>query len=1154
MKPKARVVLTLLGGFDARSQLGSPLVLPTRKGRALLAYLALPIGRAHPRERLAALLWGDMPDAQARGNLRQALSRIQKGWPGAAVPGILCQGDTVALDPSAVEVDVVVLERLLADGRPAALEQAVGQYRGDLLEGLALPERAFDEWLTAERERLRGLAVKALEGLLAHQHTTAAEDQVLETARRLLELDPLQEPVHRLVIRLHWQHGRRAAALRQYQTCVDVLARELRAGPDAETTQLHQEIMKSPRLDQVESSRSDAPVETKGVPARWPSSSEPATPLVGRAEEAARFHTLLDEVGAGQGRILALVGEAGIGKSRLLEELAALAARRGHRVLWSRSYETEQVLPFGPWVDALRAGGVVDDPEVLGELSSLLRGDLARLLPELGNGPRAGALRTNPLRLFTALARVVAVAGARRPLAIVLDDFHWADDMSIRLLAFLGRRFRESATLLVISMRGDALADAPLLRRTLDELSRDAHLVRSDLEPLSREDSLRLALEAVGPDVSAQARDWVAAQAWRLAEGNPFVLLEAIRAWCTEAGLPHDVLAVPERVQRSIIDGLDRLDERARQVASVAAVIGDDIDVGLLLRASGLADDDAVAGFESLIHHGILCRDGERLGFRYERTRTAAAGLLSAPRRALLHRRAAEALEGLSLPDRLPYLALGRHYRGGEVWDKALTHLQAAGRLATSCSEYGDAVAAYSEALEVCGHLSSGHEVALASTDVQLELGSALYELGDVERALVHYRRAEAAAATIDDPGRAAWAVAALSDAHTALGQYGAAIELAHRALAASAGVPANPELWIRVQHTMVRASYGTGDYHTAVSMARAVLDTPARHSADEGSGPALVSPITPSIGIRGLLVLSLSALGHFDDALGEGTEALRIAEKMNRSPELAWANYCIGRTVLEQGNAEQAVDYLERAFALTREWESETRRPRAGLHSLADFATAALALAHVGTGQLASAIPLAAGVATAKASQFCFVQLLESQGSVLVAAQRFDEAASVVTAALETARAHGEHGHEASALRLLGDITRRRQPGSIDQALAQVDEALALADRLQMQPLRAQCHLVRAEILSDGRRREEARRGLELAIDDFRSMEMKDWLRRAAGLEAALDTERHRGTAGSAVPHSCEKVAAADRCPPSVRLKNGTGQETRTQQRRSRP
>ena len=1141
MKPKARLVLTLLGGFDARPHGGTPLVLPTRKAHALLAYLAMPIGRAHPREKLAALLWGDMPDAQARGNLRQALSRIQKAWARAAVPGMLFHGDTVALDPSAVEVDVVIFERLLADRCPGALEQAVQRYRGDLLDGLALPERAFDEWLGTERERLRERAIDALGRLLAHQHTTGSEDQaLLQTARQLLELDPLQEPVHRLVMRLHWQRGRRAAALRQYQLCVDALERELRTEPEAETRELYREILRPQRLDRAESPRADAAVETEAVTARPPVVSDSAPPLVGREEEAARFHTLLDEVGAEQGRIVALVGEAGIGKSRLLGELAALAARRGFRVFSARSYETEQVLPFRPWVDALRAGGVTDDPEILGELPPVLRRDLARLLPELGDGQRAGALRTNLLPIFTALARLIAVTGARRPLAVVLDDFHWADEMSVRLLAFLGRQLSGSATLLAISMRCEALADAALLRRTLEELSNEAHLVRTDVGPLSQEDTRRLTRLVAGPDIGAETHERVAAQAWRLAEGNPFVVLEAVRAWCTEAGSTHEALALPERVRLSIIDGLDRLGEPARQVASAAAVVGGDVDIGLLLRASGLADDDAVAGFESLIRHGILRRDGERLIFQYERTRAAAAGLLSAPRRALLHRRAAEALEALSAPDGPPHLALGRHYRGGEVWAKALTHLRTAGRLAATRSEYRDAVVGYSEALEVCRHLSSRREAALASADVQLELGSALHQLGDVERALAHYRSAEAAAVAVDDPARIAWTVAAMSDAHIALGQYQTAIELAHRALAAGGG--ADAALWIRAQHTLVRASFATGDYLAAISLARAVLDTSARAPADERSGPALFTPIAPSIGMHGLLVLSLSALGRFDEALGEGAEALRIAEKMNRSAELAWANYCIGCAMFEQGEAEHAIEYLERAFALTREWEPASRQLCTGPRPVADFAAAALGLAHAATGQLASAISLCAGVGTATAKEFCFVRLLAIQGAALVAAQRFDEAASLMTAALETARAQGERGHEASALRWLGESARRRVTGAIDGALPYVDEALALADRLQMRPLRAQCRLDRAEILYDACRHDEAERTLELAIEDFRAMNMKSWLRRAAVLEAALDTGHQEAIVCGRVPHSCENSAAADRRPSSARLRKRTG------------
>ena len=165
----------------------------------------------------------------------------------------------------------------------------------------------------------------------------------------------------------------------------------------------------------------------------------------------------------------------------------------------------------------------------------------------------------------------------------------------------------------------------------------------------------------------------------------------------------------------------------------------------------------------------------------------------------------------------------------------------------------------------------------------------------------------------------------------------------------------------------------------------------------------------------------------------------------------------------------------------------------------------ATLALAHAATGRLASAVQLAIdGVATANARRFCFVWLLDIQGSVLLAAQRVDEAASVATAALEMARAQAEQGHEARALLLLGVISGR-QPAAVEASLGLFDAALALADRLRMRPLRARCHLARAEVLSRAGRHDQVRPSLAVAIEEFRAMEMKGWLRQAEALEATI-------------------------------------------------
>jgi DNA-binding SARP family transcriptional activator len=165
----AGLKVMLLGGFDARLASGAPLHLPTKKAQALLAYLGIRLGQSHPRDKLAALLWGEKSDEQARGGLRHALVVLRRALAGAHPPPLRIEGQTLALNSVGVEVDVVTFERRVAEGTPEALEQAAELYRGDLLLGFTVNEPLFEEWLVAERERLREMALAALAQLLAQQ-------------------------------------------------------------------------------------------------------------------------------------------------------------------------------------------------------------------------------------------------------------------------------------------------------------------------------------------------------------------------------------------------------------------------------------------------------------------------------------------------------------------------------------------------------------------------------------------------------------------------------------------------------------------------------------------------------------------------------------------------------------------------------------------------------------------------------------------------------------------------------------------------------------------------------------------------------------------------------------------------------------------------
>jgi TolB-like protein len=232
------VFVKLLGDFEAHFAAGQHLDIASKKTRALVAYLALPAGRAHSRAKLVGLLWSDRSEEQARNSLRQALSDLAHALATVEPSPLVKRRDTLALDAAAVEVDVVLFEKLAASEEVSDLRRAAALYRGDLLEGFSVRDPAFEEWLTIERQRLRALVMSVLRKLVAHESGPSA----IVIAQRLLTLDPLQEESHRALMLLHADVGEIGLALRQYEACRDTLRRELGTMPSLETESLHREI------------------------------------------------------------------------------------------------------------------------------------------------------------------------------------------------------------------------------------------------------------------------------------------------------------------------------------------------------------------------------------------------------------------------------------------------------------------------------------------------------------------------------------------------------------------------------------------------------------------------------------------------------------------------------------------------------------------------------------------------------------------------------------------------------------------------------------------------------------------------------------------------------------------------------------------------
>ncbi len=234
--------IALLGGLEIAGGEITARASLTRKTRALVAYLALQGARGQSREKLAELLWGNSAEEQARANLRQALSTLRKALNGDEVAYLVADGDQISLAGRDIDLDVAKFEWLVAEATPDALKRAVALYKGDLLDGFSLKEESFEAWARAERERLRHLASDALTKLIAHCDEVGDTERCVETAARLLTLDPLREAAHRILMRAYAAQGRQASALKQFEACRDILKRELGVEPEPETVALYRDI------------------------------------------------------------------------------------------------------------------------------------------------------------------------------------------------------------------------------------------------------------------------------------------------------------------------------------------------------------------------------------------------------------------------------------------------------------------------------------------------------------------------------------------------------------------------------------------------------------------------------------------------------------------------------------------------------------------------------------------------------------------------------------------------------------------------------------------------------------------------------------------------------------------------------------------------
>ncbi|HET6868313.1 MAG TPA: AAA family ATPase [Solirubrobacteraceae bacterium] len=589
----------LLGTLDLR--LADEPLAPFESGRleSLLAYLLLHRDAPQPRQRLAFRLWPDSTERQAQTNLRKVLHNLRRALPDA--------DQWIEVTPRTLQwrveaplwLDVEQFQRAIAEER---LEEAVDLYGGELLEG------RYDDWLTEDRDRLAGLYVEALEQLARRLGRERRWADAIRFAERLVAQDPLREDSHRLLIRLCHTAGDRARALRAYHVCATTLERELGAAPSPETRELYEALL-------------DSPADEAAVAAG-------TSPFIGRTAELARLRAAWREAAAGRAQFVLVSGEPGIGKTRLVDELRG---RAGAVTVEARAYAAEGAVAFGVATAWLRSRPVTAR---LSRLDPAQLSELARLLPELSSRVAppeplpASELRR---RLFGAVGRAILSAGV--PLLLVVDDVHWADTQSLRLIHYLLRSAPSARLLIAATARREELEQ----RHPLGELVRSLHAaeraVEIELHRLGRPETALLAEGISGAPLARTALD----RLYDDSEGNPLFIVEARRP---------DAPAAAAKVQAVIAGRLARLSDPAAELVGTAATIGRSFSAEVLAAASGLDDQAFVRTLDELWRRGIVRAHGPgAYDFSHGRIRDAAYAALSPPRRSRAHLAIARVLE-----------------------------------------------------------------------------------------------------------------------------------------------------------------------------------------------------------------------------------------------------------------------------------------------------------------------------------------------------------------------------------------------------------------------------------------------------------------------------------------------------------------------------
>ncbi|MEU2199270.1 AAA family ATPase [Isoptericola sp. NPDC019482] len=632
--------LHLLGGFRVTRDGGPDLPerWPRPSARTLVKLLAVSPDRRLHREEAMDVCWPDADGPAQVGSLRVALHAARHALepelaPRAASSYLVADGVLLRLDPATVWIDADHAEAAavaaLAAGTPDDLSAALDLFTGELL-----PEDRYATWAQPRRDRLAALHEQVRLALAAAHLAASDVARAVAVAEAVLADSPAEELAHRVLIEAFLRQGLRRRAVYQYHACREALDAELGIRPGPETERLH-------RLALDASPGGADAGSTLPAPLRAPA----AAPLRGREAELAR---LLAEDGP---PVRLLSGEAGVGKTRLVAEVARRAAADGAAVLWGGGHDAEGHTPYGAFAEALD-GWLAEQSAGSRARVGAEHPELAAFLPSLGRADAGGRSPEEERdRLFRGTAALLGDLAAARPVVVVLDDLHAADAGSFQLLGHLARRAARAGIPLrfFVTLRWEELAEGDPRRVGLTALGRAGLTAAEEVGRLGRDACLAVGADAAG-GIGAAPADRLG-RVWELSLGNPLFAAELARGIADPAGRETEDDVAPLGVRQLVDERLGRLDADARRVVEALSAAGGDaaltelLDVaaaGLHPPLTGPAAADAVerALAASLVEERVVVVDGRAetgLAFRHPLVRLTCYDRLSAVRRRRLH-------------------------------------------------------------------------------------------------------------------------------------------------------------------------------------------------------------------------------------------------------------------------------------------------------------------------------------------------------------------------------------------------------------------------------------------------------------------------------------------------------------------------------------